>query len=98
MNFGGRPGAPGAPGAPAPIPGPGGDGPGDPAEQAAVDVINRHGGSVTREGGRVVSVGIFRDTFTDNELKELATLTKTKDRAYLDQDHRRRLRESRRLQ
>jgi hypothetical protein len=52
----------------------------DPAEQAAIDVIQKHGGFVVQDNklpnNPVVEVTVFRPGFTDADLKTLASLTK----------------------
>ncbi|HEY7308170.1 MAG TPA: protein kinase, partial [Gemmataceae bacterium] len=54
----------------------------DPAEQAAIEVIKKHGGFVTQDskqpGNPVIAVTVFQPSFTDNDLKSLAGLTKVR--------------------
>ncbi|HEY7314060.1 MAG TPA: hypothetical protein VH643_32215, partial [Gemmataceae bacterium] len=66
-------------------PGPGGGnaGPaGNPAEQPAIDVVKKHGGFATQDskqpGNPVIAVTVFQPSFTDDELKSLAGLTKVR--------------------
>jgi Leucine-rich repeat (LRR) protein len=52
--------------------------PTDPAEQAAIDVVKKHGGHSTLEGGHVVAVAVFQPSFTNDDLKPLASLPKVR--------------------
>jgi hypothetical protein len=55
---------------------------GNPAEQAAIQLAQQHGGFVTQDKAQpsnpVIDVTVFRDTFTDADLKALASLTKVR--------------------
>ena len=54
----------------------------DPAEQAAIAVVQKHGGFVRQDGTRpnnpVIEVGVWKPSFTDADLKALASLTKVR--------------------
>src|SRR5262249_33080913 len=64
------------PGSPGGTPG---DDPREPAaEKAAVDSVKKHGGHVKQEGGRVVEITLFQNSVTDETLKDLAALTRTR--------------------
>jgi len=54
----------------------------DPAEQAAIEVVKKHGGHVTQDNSQpnnpVIGVTVFMPSFTDADLKALASLTKVR--------------------
>src|SRR5437764_1242186 len=56
--------------------------PGDPAEQAAIETVKKHGGLVTHDETQpnrpVIAVNVYKNSFTDADLKELASLTKAR--------------------
>jgi hypothetical protein len=53
--------------------------PGQPAaEQAAIETVKKHGGLLKQEGGHVVEVILFQPSVTDDTLKDLGALTRTR--------------------
>ena len=50
----------------------------DPAEQAAIEALKKHGGLVTEEGGHVTVVMAYQPSFTDADVKTLAAFPKVR--------------------
>src|SRR5436853_430350 len=55
---------------------------GDPAEQAAIQAVKQHEGYVSHEDNQptkpVIAVSVYRPSFTDANLKDLAAFTKVR--------------------
>jgi hypothetical protein len=50
----------------------------NPAEQAAIDSVKKNGGHVTQEGGHVVALSVYQPSFTNDDIKSLASLSKVR--------------------